>query len=673
MRRAALLSFKDTMTQTQTNQLGPEQLEAVQHPGDLILEGGAGSGKTLVAQMRIAHQMAQQPSKGFLYCAFSRKLVTESKRRFDKMLNADQARRLTVCTQHALAMRIIREHGDRIGFRTHGKRNEPQVIQEDALTELTLTARNEVMQQLTQAEQSQEAALLSASDMTLLRSYIQGEKRLGRMPDASLALASDLLQCLFAQVYVRLQALLLEHNRIDRDDMLLLCAHLLRTFPEIAAFYQALFGGGITMDEAQDWTPLQFEIIQLLAGGDMPLTVVGDPEQTVFSFRGVLGREVFTCFQMARPEAKRVVLRRNYRSDPAIVAFENLYAPPACQQEAMRQGGVPITFKFCADESDEVSWVVKELQAALANEAVTHNEIAILARTRDQLIPFALALVRAGIPCVRVGKGTFWDERDIRFMVACMTLSQDPDDAFAFKRIAMSAFKGLPGELRARLRGEDPEMRRSHLDRIDGIGAVSAAEQAAYQQCVGFLLALGYIKDAQPTKVIEFLMTEAGYKAHVEMASENDRARDERLTMLRELFRLSQEFETISDFLDEIALMSGEDPFSNAGRQRVQLMTLHDAKGSEYEAVFLTGLENDLIPHRMAQATAAVEEELKLFRMAVKRARRFLVVTACLERSGQAKETSIFLRRVEIPKAIRSSITHWAVVKPLEAAVEGVT
>jgi superfamily I DNA/RNA helicase len=624
--------------------------------------------------MRIAHQMAQHPSKGFLYCAFSRKLVTESKRRFDKMLNADQARRLTVCTQHALAMRTIREHGDRIGFRTHGKRNEPQVIQEDALAELTLSARNEVMQQLTQAGQSQEAALLGAADMTLLRSFIQDEKRLGRMPAASLAQASDLLQRLFAKVYARLQALLLEHNRIDRDDMLLLCAHLLRTFPEIAAFYQALFGGGITMDEAQDWTPLQFEIIQLLAGGDMPLTVVGDPEQTVFSFRGVLGREVFICFQTARPEAKRVVLRRNYRSDPAIVAFENLYAPPACQQEAMRQGGVPITFKFCADESDEVAWVVKELQTALLSEAVTHDQIAILARTRDQLIPFALALVRAGIPCVRVGKGTFWDERDIRFMVAALTLSQDPDDAFAFKRIATSPFKGLPGELRARLRGEDSELRRSHLDRIHDIGTpVSAAEQAAYQQCVAFLLALGYIKNTQPAKFIEFLMTEAGYKAHVEVASERDKVRDERLTMLRELFRLSQEFETISDFLDEIALMSGEDPFSTAGRQRVQLMTLHDAKGSEYEAVFLTGLENDLIPHKMAQATAAVEEELKLFRMAVKRARQYLVVTACLERSGQAKETSIFLRRVEIPRAIRSSVTHWADAKPLEAAVEGVT
>ena len=643
-----------------------EQRVAVEHEGDIVIVGGAGSGKTLVAQLRICYQMERQPNKGFLYYAFSRKLVDESKKRFGKMLPPDQARRLTLCTQHALAARIIREYGDRLGFRTSRHRNEPQVIQEEALAELMLKAREEAVELLNNAGKTEDAKLLAASDITVVRGFIQAEKRTGRMPDVSMAEASEPLQKAFAAAYTQLQALLLAHNRIDIDDMLLLCAHLLRTFPDIAAFYRSLFSGGITMDEAQDYTPLQYEINELLAGKQVPVTLVGDPEQTVFGFRGVLGQAVFDRFQVQRPRAKQIFLRRNYRSDEVIVAFENLYAPLHCRQEATRKGGSPITFKFCADEADEVRWVTAEVKKALLCEAVTPDQIAVLAQTRDQLAAFAVAFLRADIPCLRVGKCTFWDDPDIRFFVACLALSQDPEDAFAFKRIAGSPFKGLAADVRAKLRGEDAELRREHLDDAEHIALLEANAQATVKQLKNFLAALDYIKDVAPAKFVEFLMVEAGYKEHVRLASTSDKERDERLSALRELHRLAQEFESVSEFLDDIVLMSGEDPFSNTGRQKVQLMTFHDAKGSEFEAVFLTGLENDLVPHRMAQATAAIEEELKLFRMAIKRAQRFLIVTACRERGGEPKETSLFLRSVDIPKAIRCSVTHWTVPKPID-------
>ena len=468
------------------------------------------------------------------------------------------------------------------------------------------------------------------------------------------------MQRALAATYAELQRLLKQLNRITKDDMLMLAAAILRQCPEVAAFYQSLFSGGITIDEAQDSSALQLEIDLLLAHPTGTMTLVGDPLQTVFSYLGALGTEVFERFQATWPNAKTVYLTRNLRCNAPLVAFDNLYADATTRQEAVREGGVPITFRACADPDVEANWVAAQIREAHDAGTAEFGRMAVLARTRDQLIAFATELLRQNIPCIRYGKGTFWDQADVKFLVACLTLSQEVEDAYAFKVVIGHPFKGLTAAVRTKLRGDDAELRWFHMLDTERISTLNGDGQAAATCLRSFLEALTYVRDLTPVAVVDFLLHDAKLETFIKTSAEDERQADERLGWTREFRRLAQGFVTTQEFLDEIAQMSGQDPFSSAGRDRVQLLSMHDAKGSEFDVVFLTGVENDLVPHRLSRDSAArLDEELRLFRMAVKRARHFLVVTYCRERAGLPKDSSIFLRSVLIPKHLRSSTTHW--------------
>lgn len=487
--------------------LSPDQHRAIQHPGHLTLTGGAGTGKTLVSVLRAGQLLAQHPNAGHLYIAFSRSLVDKAYRLFAQHLSADQLRRLTVCNRHTLCARIVREHGDRIGFRTDKQRCEPQVIQAEALDAVYVQVRD-AAHALLQSRDPEAALLLMGADLEMLKGCIRDEKRAGRMPLAMATITP--LQRAYAAVYAALQDELCKLNRITFDDMLLLAAHILRQYSEVRAFYQSLFGAGITIDECQDSTPLAWEIDCLLVRPDAPFTLVGDAHQTIFGYLGALGNAVFEWFSQSHPDAMQVHLHCNQRSAAPIVELANLYTPLDQRQEAACEGGVPITFRQCADPQDEARWVGSEIQLAVQCRATSYDQIAVLARTRDQLDVFAGEFVRQSIPCYRVGKGTFWDQPDIRFLLAGLSLSQDPDDHYWFKVIVGHPLCGLAANIKAWLKGDEAELCWYHLSNEDALAKLTADARDSVQRLCTLLEALQYAKDIAPAQMITFLMGEVG-------------------------------------------------------------------------------------------------------------------------------------------------------------------
>ena len=471
---------------------------------------------------------------------------------------------------------------------------------------------------------------------------------------------------MFDAAYAEYQRALLQANLIDVDDMIVLALKLLREHPDVAQFYQALYSGGVSYDEFQDTSWPQYELLRHLAPNDPQamLTVTGDPGQLIFSFRAAVGLEGFVQLQRDFPGTRVMHLNRNRRSSGNIVTLSGCFADVAERQEPTCPAGAPVALLCAASEHDEVKVITEQIEQA-TRSGFRYGECAILCRTREPLQSFATALLNAGLPYTVVGSGTFWEQTEVRYVLACLTLSQGDDDSH-LRQLAGSAFRGLPRALQQRLKGDAPELTLLHLLDASHMAGALPDDQHCLDRFRNWLAALRECKALPPAQVIAFILAEdgAGYGHH--LGSLPDGA--QRIARLGDLQRLAQSHSTIGEFLDEVAMMSGQDPLSNNGREHIQIMSLHDAKGLEFDAVFLAGVENGLIPHRSALATqskAALEEELRLFRVGITRARQVLVMTYCRTRNGKPVDSSQFLRLYELPRHLFSKAVDWTTAKEM--------
>lgn len=621
------------------------QRQAVEHDGSLVVIAGPGSGKTELLARRAAHlaQTGRRDPFSLLILAFSAKAAREMRSRIAEFA-PDVARLMTITTEHAFGLRVIREFADLLGFPTSSRgqsssrRRRPRVISGGERDAALARAMRSAGEDLRLAQTDVGAAISQA-------------KSTGSPPDdptrEAQGASADPIRKALAACYAAYQVELRSMDAVDFDDMLLLPLQLIRAGEEARSFYRQRYRH-ILVDEFQDFGAAQYELIRHIAS-DGGLTVIGDPMQSVYGWRGAMGGEGFDRVKRDCPSARLVFLEENWRSRVSIVALGNAIAGEARPSQTAARSHTPgaadepVNLVRCGSERDEAAWIASQILLAASTGAATPGQIAVLCRTRAQLDLVEHALLEAKLPCAVAGRGSFFVAPEVRHVLAYLALSQDVMDDWAARQIVNAPPRGLTHDDLLLLQGEDAELAVWHLADRERVEKLDEPKQRAVRGLLDDLAALERLRAAPPSQVLAHILVDGGLRYRRYLETKTDFA--ERLERVRQLCRMAEPHETVASFLDEIDVMTGQDPLVLDGAERVSVMTLHDAKGLEFPVVFVCGVEEGVLPHHNSLATPeSLRQERNLALVGVTRARDRLIVTYARERDGRPAEPSRFLR-----------------------------
>jgi DNA helicase-2/ATP-dependent DNA helicase PcrA len=460
-----------------------------------------------------------------------------------------------------------------------------------------------------------------------------------------------------ALVYSRYEKRLRETGAVDFDDLLLLVVRLLSEHPDVLAWYRGLWRS-VLVDEYQDTNRAQYRIIRLLTAEHRNVCVVGDSDQSIYKWRGADIRNILD-FEDDYPGTRVVRLEQNYRSTQSILSLAAGVIAHNVQRKdktlwTENPAGAPARVYRAWDEHEEASFVAQSI-LGLRGEGVPWDGVAVFYRTNAQSRVLEDALRRARIPYVIVGGVRFYERREIKDTLAYLRLTVNPADDVAFRRAVGAPARGIGSGTLARLDEESLRQSRPLL-------AVAAAPPAdvrgkagrALQEFAALVGRLaGQRRDVAPPAFIDLVLDQTGYRKALEQERSPEAAA--RLENLEELIAAAEDFTrtdaepTLEGFLDGVALVSDIDELKDA-EARVTLMTLHSAKGLEFPAVFMTGLEEGVFPHaRSMNDPEEIEEERRLCYVGVTRARERLTLSWALHRRIHGYgvgEPSRFLREM---------------------------
>ncbi|MDP9389659.1 MAG: DNA helicase PcrA [Actinomycetota bacterium] len=596
--------------------LNPVQREAVLHDkGPLLVVAGAGSGKTRVLTHRIAHLIAERGVSPFAILAitFTNKAADEMKRRVADLVGP-VAHRMWVSTFHSACVRILRRDASRLGYRSSFT-----IYDEADAVRLTGYVLRDLDIDAKKFPPRSVHAAISAAKNELVG------------PDAYAARARTVYERRMATVYREYQQRLRAASAMDFDDLLTVTVELLRADPEVLAHYQQRFSQ-VLVDEYQDTNRAQNELVLLLGRGHRNVCVVGDSDQSVYRFRGADIRNILE-FEEAFPDATTIVLEQNYRSTQtildaanAVIANNAMRKPKALWTEQV--GGEVITRYHAEDEHDEASWVAGEMERLHDRGDVRWSDVAIFYRTNAQSRVLEEQLVRRNIPYKVVGGTRFYDRREVKDLLAYLKVVANPSDEVSLKRIVNVPRRGV---------GDTTVARLDALAVASGTGfgdALEDVERAGVTgRALGGLVDLrGLLRDlraeaatAPPEKLLREVLDRTGYAAELEAEGSVEAAG--RLENVAELLGVAAEHESLDEFLEAVSLVSDADEI-DGDDSRALLMTLHTAKGLEFPAVFVVGLEEGVFPHlRSLGEPAELEEERRLCYVGITRARRRLYLS----------------------------------------------
>lgn len=622
--------------------LTPEQEIAITHPGTLMVSAGAGSGKTRVLAYRVAHLINSGASEPFniLAVTFSVRAARELRERLADLVAPESVRLMAVCTLHALGLRMLRESGDMLGYVLDERRRNPRVITPAESQALIAVSMKECV---ASGGGTSQATVLERLGVENVVNLVNEAKANGISPDAFAQGHHDAIRDVVAGCYRVYQAKLKAPNMVDFGDLILQPLQLLKV-PAALAFYQSRWQH-ILVDEFQDTSRPQYEILRLIAGLRTKLTVIGDTNQSIYTFRGAMGGEGFEQFMRDFPSARIVSLSHNFRSSANIVAVgDALLQGVKSQQHALKPCGPPVALLRVSSEHEEAVIIAHELLRATHAGFAHYDECAVLCRTNAQIPSIENALLHASVPYNVVGRGGFFDHSEIRQLLAYLSLSQDViGDNYALRIIINVPPRGLgPAEL-AELKGDAPEITAQLLLDAGGVAGLKPRIRSSVKLLLDALQQLQVMRDAPPAHLLEHMLSEDGLGLQRHFMSQPNAA--ERLERVRELWHMADVFSKVSEFLDEVDTMAGQDPLSTAGSERVQVMTLHDAKGLEFKLVFVAGLEEGRIPHYYGQSSRrGLEEERRLCYVGFTRATDVLCLTYARERNGKRSQPSRFLQ-----------------------------
>jgi DNA helicase-2/ATP-dependent DNA helicase PcrA len=636
--------------------LNPEQREAVETTeGPLLVLAGAGSGKTRVLVHRIAYLIGVCgiPPEHILAVTFTNKAASEMRERVEKILGPG-AGSLWVSTFHSSCVRILRREIHHLGL----SRGFAIYDEADSLATLKEVLRRRGLDP-------------KAHDPRRLRWRIDQWKNSGCLPAQAAREARDPEAEDAADLYNGYQRILAEANALDFGDLILQTTQLFERFPEVLRHYRERWHY-ILVDEYQDTNRVQYQLVNQLAGGHRNLCAVGDPDQSIYAWRGADLRNILD-FERDYPESRTVKLERNYRSrKPILDGASAVVAHNRRRHEktmlAERGDGELIRFFEAQDERDEAQFVIRELLDAVREKEERHyRDVAIFYRTNAQSRPFEEELLKYDVPYAVIGGVRFYERAEVKDALAYLRLLINPSDRASLVRVVNRPPRGIG---RTTLERADALAEREARPLLEALRHLEARGEAGrtgakIRAFSALLQELTETLDTQQvSETIARVLERSGYLASLE--KEGTPEAEARLENLRELISAAEDFEAqnadlgdderspLELFLDQVALVADVDSLDDRS-DRVSLMTAHSAKGLEYPQVFLVGLEEGILPHAAsARDPEGLEEERRLFYVGMTRAMELLTLTCAKERRRFGSRTysvpSRFLS--EIPEAL---------------------
>jgi len=629
--------------------LNPTQLDAVEHTeGPLLILAGAGSGKTRVLTHRVAYILDRglAAPEEVLAITFTNKAAQEMKDRVALLVGPD-SRRMWVSTFHAFCARLLRVHAEKLGYKR-------EFTIYDGADQVRLVKRCIV-------ELGKDPKRFNPRSF---QSQISAAKNVLMTPEDYLRSTEGYIAENVAEVYDLYQRRLYESNAMDFDDLIMQTVALLEIFPELRERYQTRFKY-IHVDEYQDTNHAQYRLVNILAAAHRNLCVVGDDDQSVYSWRGADIRNILD-FERDYPEAKVVKLEQNYRSTQTILDAANAVVANNASRKAKElwtagPEGERIRIFTASDEYAEARFMVSEI-VRLIGAGARPADVAVFYRTNAQSRALEDVLVREGVPYQVVGGVRFYERAEIKDAMAYLAVISNPSDSGALERIINVPKRGLGATSVARLQehahrnGISLYEALAEAERVDLTGAARRACRAVRDLFEGWRVAA---QEVPPAELIAAVLDESGYRA--ELVVENTVESESRLENLEELINAAREFErvepepTLAGFLQEQALYSEQDALSGEGG-RVALMTLHNAKGLEFDHVFVVGMEEGTFPHARSLDEQNLEEERRLAYVGITRAKRSLTLSyAKLRSNWGAREYQMPSRFLaEIPDGLKA-------------------
>lgn len=656
---------------------GPQREAVLCTEGPLLVLAGAGSGKTRVLTHRIAHLVEDLNVAPWQIMAitFTNKAAAEMRERLQSLIGGG-ARGMWVSTFHSMCVRILRTDCERVGFAkgfTIYDDSDSKRLVEQIMDELNIDKKR--------------------YPIPALRNRISQAKNDLQVAEVFAEKTSDQVGQVAARVYTRLQERLRQLNAFDFDDLLLYTWLLLKNHPDVLAAYQNRFRY-LMVDEYQDTNHAQYVLTQLLAAAHKNIMVVGDDDQSIYSWRGADLRNILD-FEKDYPEARVVKLEENYRSMGNILAAANAVIANNLTRKpkklfTSKPAGDKISVYSATDERDEGRWIASEIEHQ-HDEGMSYNQIAVFYRTNAQSRMLEDMLMRAGVPYRLIGGTRFFDRAEIRDVMAYLNLVVNPANDVAAHRVINVPKRGI---------GKTTVEYIDYVARETGITFLQAAElciaddqiRSATRKAIAEFVALiheaqGYAGDLR--KVVEAIVDKAGLIRVLEAENSDDAAG--RIENIQELFGVVDEYaqthddadalfepptaedapeaddeppvrtfqaNSLPDFVEWVTLRTDMDTVAEDG-EAITMMTIHAAKGLEFDCVFVAGMEESLFPHgNSSQDSQGLEEERRLAYVAITRARKKLYLTNAFTRQifGQssANPPSRFIG--EIPLELRKGI-----------------
>lgn len=602
--------------------LNEPQREAVCHTeGPLLILAGAGSGKTRVLTHRIAYLLQQgaQPWR-ILAVTFTNKAAQEMRERVLNLVGP-AGDSIWVSTFHTACVRILRQEIQELGF-------DKNFVIFDAQDQLTLVKN--ILKEINLSDKNYHPKALLAAISTAKNEMVG--------PDEYQRKAADHWANVVSDVYLRYQKKLRANNGMDFDDLIMLTVRLFKEVPAVLEKYQERFRY-ILIDEYQDTNHAQYMLVTLLASKYRNLCVVGDDDQSIYSFRSADIRNILE-FERDFPETSIIKLEQNYRSTKNILhtaneVIKNNRGRRSKELWTQNYEGEKISTYNAADEREEAWFVAEEISRLVREEGRKYSDFAILYRTNAQSRSFEEAMVQRGLPYRVIGGFRFYERKEIKDLLAYLRLVYNPADRISLGRIINVPKRGIGEASFDRFLYFLDDNNYSVRDGFAHLNEIPSLTTRAIKPLTEFSRLLeGWIEKRDQLNVKELterILLESGYLQ--ELQQEGTIEAQGRLENLDQFLALTLDFEQNSDdrslaaFLETVALVADIDNYE-ADAEALVMMTLHSAKGLEFPIVFLVGLEEGLFPHNRAlMETKELEEERRLCYVGITRAQHRLYVT----------------------------------------------
>jgi DNA helicase-2/ATP-dependent DNA helicase PcrA len=614
--------------------LNPAQREAAEAiKGPVLILAGPGSGKTRVITYRIAYLVRRcgiSPHH-IMAVTFTNKAAREMKERLEQLLGqATEA--LTLGTFHAICARILRREGKAVGLESSFviyDEDDQLKLMKQVLEELKLDPKQHVPQALRSAISAAKSRLISPEDY-------------GRR-------VSSYFEEIVHRVYQRYQQLLSRGQAVDFDDLLMRTVQLFRDNPKILATYQSRYVH-ILVDEFQDTNIAQYELMKQLAARYRNLCVVGDPDQSIYSWRFADLRNILS-FEKDYPEAKVVFLEQNYRSSKIIlevasdVISANLLRKPK-KLWTENEDGTPVAVIESYNAEEEAQCVVNEIEKLVGQEQISLKDCAVMYRINAQSRALEETFLRYGVPYKLVGGTRFYQRQEVKDIICYLRVIHNPQDNVSLLRIINVPGRGIGQKTVSALqdwaKAHDVSLFQA-LRQITQNAAAGEAKQAlplrTIQALAGFdALMAGFTacsRELSLSGVMNEILERTGFRAYLQ-GKDDGEERWENIIELRNVAAEYDEMDTeqgLTAFLEKVSLVSDIDGLDETA-DAVTLITLHQAKGLEFPAVFIVGLEEGILPHRRSfDDPEQMEEERRLCYVGITRAKKYLYLLRSYRRS----------------------------------------